>query len=113
MSQSRFIGRFKMNDGRVTGRVGDTAEKMELARFPGHHVVAEREGEDLVIYQIGDNDGLGVLVSSTTTDRAPKTMDDLQRLYDRSYERRDNFKQRADRHSVAESFAIGARSPAR
>jgi hypothetical protein len=106
MSQaSRFVGRFKMNDGRATARMGDTAEKMELARFPGHHVVAEREGEDLVVYQIGDNDGLGVLVTGGTGDQAPRTLSDLQKTYDKVYERRDTFKQRSDREGAARCFA--------
>jgi len=104
---ARFVGRFKMTDGRVTGRVGDVAEKMELARFPGHQVIAERDGEDLVIYQIGDPDGLGVNLTSTT-DRAsppPQTTAELQKLYDRAYERRDNFKQQVDRHSTSQALA--------
>jgi hypothetical protein len=88
MTTVRHLGRFRMNDGRTTGRVGDTAEKMELARFPGHHVVAEREGEDLVVYQIGDGDGLGVLVTGNTVDRAPKTVNDLQKIYDADTARR-------------------------
>jgi hypothetical protein len=107
---SRFVGRFKMNDGRITSRVGDVAEKMELARFPGHHVVAEREGEDLVVYQIGDNDGLGVLVTGGATgDQAPKNLTDLQRTYDRAYERRETFKQKSDRESYGQALADQAR----
>jgi hypothetical protein len=62
----RHLGRFKMTDSRITTtdvlyppsgarttttRTRDVAEKMELARFPGHHVIAEREGDDLVVYQ--------------------------------------------------------------
>jgi hypothetical protein len=107
MSQaSRFIGRFRMNDGRVTSRVGDVAEKMELARFPGHQVVAERDGEDLVIYQIGDPDGLGVNVTGGATgDRAPRNLAELQQVFDKAYERRDNFKQQVDRHSASEALA--------
>jgi len=101
---SRFLGRFRHNDGRNTSRIGDTAEKMELARFPGHHVVAEREGEDLVVYQIGDNDGLGVLVSGTA-DRGPKTTADLQRVYDEANGRRTTFQEKRDRHSATEALA--------
>src|ERR1700733_6533290 len=90
MSQKvRHLGRFRMNDGlfppsgsrSTTTRTRDVAEKMELARFPGHQVIAERDGEDLVIYQIGDPDGLGVNVTNTV-DRMPRTVADLQRLYD-------------------------------
>jgi hypothetical protein len=109
MTQVRHLGRFKMNDGRVTGRVGDVAEKMELARFPGQHVIAERIGDDLVVFQIGDPDGLGVNLTNTTDrDRAsppPQTTADLQKLYDRAYERRDNFKQRSDSHSASHALA--------
>ena len=106
MSQaSRFVGRFRHNDGRNTSRIGDTAEKMELARYPGHHVIAERDGEDLVIYQIGDPDGIGVLVSGNTGDRAPKTMADLQRVYDEANGRRTTFQEKRDRHSATEALA--------
>jgi hypothetical protein len=117
MSQTaRHLGRFRMNDGLfppsgsrfAATRTRDVAEKMELARFPGHQVVAERDGEDLVIYQIGDPDGLGVNLTNTTDrDRSPppQTTADLQKLYDRAYERRDNFKQRADRHSATQVLA--------
>lgn len=107
MSQaSRFVGRFRVQDGRTAGRIGDTAEKMELARFPGHAVIAERDGEDLVIYQIGDADGLGVLVTGGTGDhRAPRNLAELQQVFDRAYERRDNFKQQSDRHSAGQALA--------
>jgi hypothetical protein len=114
MSQaSRFIGRFRNNDGRTAGRVGDTAEKMELARFPGHQVIAEREGDDLVIYQIGDGDGLGVIVNGNTADRAPKTIADLQKVYDAAYATRETPRQRMDRQSSVEAVADLARSPVR
>jgi hypothetical protein len=97
----------EMNDGRVTGRTIDVAEKMELARFPGHHVVAEREGEDLVVYQIGDPDGLGVNVTGGATgDRAPKTTADLQRVYDAVFSgRRKTFEQQAQRHDASQVLA--------
>lgn len=105
MSQvSRFIGRFRQEDGRST-RVGDTAEKMELARFPGHHVIAERQGEDLVIFQIGDPDGLGVLVTGNTGDRAPKTTADLQRVYDEANGRRKTYQEKRDQHSATQALA--------
>jgi hypothetical protein len=100
----------EMNDGRVTGRTSDVAEKMELARFPGHHVVAEREGEDLVVYQIGDNDGLGVTVTGTTDGRTPKTTADLQRVYDAAFgSRRKTHEQKVDQHSASEALADRAR----
>jgi hypothetical protein len=87
----RHIGRFKVQDGRTTGRIGDTAEKMELARFTGHEIVAERDGEDLVIYQIGDPDGIGVNVTGATGDRrAVKNLADLQKTF-------DNFTKSVDR----------------
>jgi hypothetical protein len=109
MTQARFIGRFRHNDGRNTSRIGDTAEKMELARYPGHHVIAERDGEDLVIYQIGDPDGLGVLVTGNTGD-APKTTSDLQRVYDAAYARPETPRERLDRGSAGQSFADRVRS---
>jgi hypothetical protein len=108
---SRHLGRFRMNDGRTTGRVGDVAEKMELARFRGHQVIAERDGEDLVIYQIGDPDGLGVNVTNTT-DRAPQpqTTADLQKLYDKTFSSgRKTHEQQSDRHSASEALADLAR----
>lgn len=109
MTTVRHLGRFRMNDGRNTSRIGDTAEKLELARFPGHHVIAEREGEDLVVYQIGDNDGLGVLVTGNTGD-APKTMADLQRVYDEAFKsRRKTHEQQVDRHSATQALAGLAR----
>jgi hypothetical protein len=126
MSQkSRFVGRFKMTDagrptrdvlaereGRVTGRTGDVAEKMELARFPGHQVVAERDGQDLVIYQIGDPDGIGVNIIGTG-DRAPKTLADLQKTYDAAFGRRETPKQKLDRHAAGECLADRVRNPVR
>lgn len=114
MSSVRHLGRFHTIDGRPTGRIGDMAEKKEVARFPGNHVVAEREGEDLVVYQIGDEDGLGVLVDGVTTDRTPvRTVADLQRVYDQANGRRQTFQQRRDRQSAGEALADHARAPAR
>jgi len=123
------LGRFRSADaGRPTrdvlaeraaeaGRTGDyepPAMKTEVARFQGEHHVSERDAEtgDLVIYSIGNSDGIPG-VETYTGDRAPKTLTDLQKTYDKAYERHDNFKQRADQHSAAESFAIGARNPVR
>jgi hypothetical protein len=127
MSQQpvRHLGRFRMNDGRVTTtdvifppsgsrstatRTRDLAEKVEIARFDGPHFTAEREGDALIIFCIGDDTGVaGVNVIGTTDrDRAPpppQTTADLQKLYDRAYERRDNFKQRADSHSASQALA--------
>lgn len=113
MSNVRHLGRFTVTDGRNTGRVGDTAAKMELARFPGHHVVAEREGEDLVIYQLGDSDGLGVLMSGNTVDRSPKTVADLQRVYDSAYGRRQTPRQKLDQHSAGQCLADRVRGQVR
>jgi len=106
---SRFIGRFKMNDGRTTARTADyepPAQKTEISRFKGEHHVAERDAEtgDLVIYCVGNSDGIPG-VETYTGDRAPQTLADLQKTYDRAYERRDNFMQRAERHSAAGALA--------
>ncbi len=110
MSNVRHLGRFKMNDGRTTGRIGDIAEKMELARFLGHHVIAEREGDELVVYQIGDDDGLGVLVTGSTGDRSGpiKTVADLQKTYDEMYGRRKTL-QRLNQQAINENFVNRAR----
>ena len=61
--QSRFIGRFSVQDGRTIGRTGDyepPAQKTEVSRFKGEHHVAERDAEtgDLVIFSIGNSDGI-------------------------------------------------------
>jgi hypothetical protein len=107
MSNIRHLGRFKTSDGRTA----DIAEKMELARFPGHHVIAEREeGGDLVVYQIGDDDGLGVLVSGATGDRSPvKTLTDLQRVYDAKFKRPDTLR-KLNQQSINENFVDRARA---
>jgi hypothetical protein len=83
---SRHLGRFRVQDGRITGRVGDyepPAQKTEVSRFKGEHHVAERDAEtgDLVIYSICNSDGIPG-VEQYTADRAPKNLTDLQRLYD-------------------------------
>jgi hypothetical protein len=120
----RHLGRFKMTDSRITTtdvlyppsgarttttRTRDVAEKMELARFPGHHVIAEREGDDLVVYQIGDPDGLGVTLS-TTGDRTPRNLVDLQKTYDEAFgSRRKTHEQQVDRHTAGQVLADLAR----
>jgi hypothetical protein len=89
---SRFVGRFKMNDGRTAGRIGDyepPAQKTEVSRFKGEHHISERDAEtgDLVIYSIGNSDGIPG-VEAYTADYTPKTTVDLQRIYDKAFERR-------------------------
>src|ERR1700678_3345664 len=85
--QSRFIGRFSVQDGRTIGRTGDyepPAQKTEVSRFKGEHHAAERDAEtgDLVIFSIGNSDGIPG-VETYTGDRMPvRTIADLQRVYD-------------------------------
>jgi hypothetical protein len=120
MSKIRHLGRFRMTDGRVTTtdvlfppsgsrstatRTRDLAEKVEIARFDGPHFTAEREGDALVIFCIGDDTGVAGVNVIGTGDRAPKDLAALQRIYDAAYERRDNFKQRADSHSASQALA--------
>jgi hypothetical protein len=107
---SRHLGRFRVQDGRITGRVGDyepPAQKTEVSRFKGEHHVAERDSEtgDLVIFSIGNSDGIPG-VEQYTADRAPKNLTDLQKLYDEAYSsRRRTFEQRADSHSTSQALA--------
>jgi hypothetical protein len=118
---SRHIGRFRMNDGRITTtdvlyqpsgtrstatRTRDVAEKVEIARFDGPHFTAEREGDSLIIFCIGDDTGVaGVNVISNGDRAPPKNLADLQKVYDKAYERRDNFKQQSDNHSTSQAVA--------
>jgi hypothetical protein len=74
--------RFKMRDGAAPGRRvmrtrDDVAEKTQVAVYKGAHFVAERNGEDLIIYSIGTDGGAGVtLRNSTSTSDAPKAVRD-------------------------------------
>jgi hypothetical protein len=87
MSNVRHLGRFRTADaGRPTS---DLAEKTMVAEFDGPHFIAEREGDKLVVYSIGGEDGtLGVNVVGATGDRAVKTLADLQRTFDAKYPRK-------------------------
>jgi hypothetical protein len=71
--------RFKMRDvSGVHRRTRDeVAEKTQVAVYTGAHFVAEREGEDLIIYSIGADGGAGVVQrNSTSTSDAPKAVRD-------------------------------------
>ena len=118
---SRHIGRFRMNDGRITTtdvlyqpsstrstatRTRDVAEKVEIARFDGPHFTAEREGDSLIIFCIGDDTGVAGVNVISNGDRAPKNLTELQKVYDEAYSsRRRTFEQRADHHSASQALA--------
>jgi hypothetical protein len=91
MTQVQHLGRFRTADaGRTvdSSRTGDTAEKVEIARFDGPHFTAEREGDSLVIYCIGDDMGVAGVNVIGTVDRPPTNLKELQRVYDSKYENR-------------------------
>jgi hypothetical protein len=115
MLQTRFIGRFKMNDGKVAARTGDyepPAQKVLIAEYDGEHFFAEKNAEGkLCIYSIGNSDGLpGVEVYGATADRAPKTMTDLQRVYDAAYAKPETPRQKLDRQSASQVLADRVRT---
>src|ERR1700724_2558198 len=98
----RHLGRFRSVDTSKS-RTADLAEKVEIARFDGPHFTAERDGDSLVIYCIGDDQGMaGVNVIGTVDrpPRAPKNMNDLQKVYDEAYARPETPRQKLDRHSA-------------
>jgi hypothetical protein len=91
MTQVHHLGRFRTADaGRTVDarRTADLAEKVEIARFDGPHFTAEREGDALVIYCIGDDMGVAGVNVIGTVDRPPTNMRELQRVYDAEYEKR-------------------------
>jgi len=73
----RFLGRQRTYD--ITPRPArDAVHKTELARFKGAHIVAEREGGELVIFALHDEHGMPA--STITTDRGVlRTLADLNR----------------------------------
>ena len=72
--------RFKMRDGAAPGRrairTRDVAEKTRVAVYSGAHYVAEREGEDLIIYSIGDEGVPGVRTGDKRANDALKKIRD-------------------------------------
>jgi hypothetical protein len=107
---ARFVGRFRVRDGRITDKTGDyepPAQKTEVSRFKGEHHISERDAEtgDLIIFRIDNSAGVPG-VETFTADRAPKNLTDLQRMYDEAYgSRRQTFEQRATRHGAGEALA--------
>ena len=97
MTTVRHLGRFRSADTNRT-KTADLAEKVEIARFDGPHFTAEREGDALVIYCIGDDTGVAGVNVIGTVDRAPRTTADLQRVYDEANGRRKTFQEKRDRH---------------
>jgi hypothetical protein len=56
------------------------ATKTKIATFSGQHFIAEREGEELCIYSVGDQDGLpGANVLGTVMDAGPGGLAELNR----------------------------------
>jgi hypothetical protein len=91
MTTVHHLGRFRTADaGRLVNKTGDLAEKVEIARFDGPHFTAEREGDSLVIYCIGDDQGVAGVNVLGTIDRPPTNMKELQRVYDAKYPKRAN-----------------------
>ncbi len=84
MSEARFIGRFRHAAG-VT-RVADASvgtTKTKIATYSGAHYVAEREGEELCVYAIGDQSGLpetSVLGNTTGDAGRIVTLADLNKV---------------------------------
>ena len=75
--------KFKMRDGAPRGKraisTRDVAEKTRVAVYNGAHYIAEREGEDLVVYAIGDDDGIpGVRTSDKRAREALNKIRDSQ-----------------------------------
>jgi hypothetical protein len=89
MTTVNHLGRFRSADaGRTIRKIGDAAEKIEIARFDGPHFVAERQGDSLIIYCIGDDTGVAGVNVVGTVDRPPTNLKELQRSYDAKYENR-------------------------
>ena len=66
--------KLKIRDGGMRARTRDeVAEKTQVAVYTGAHFVAERDGEDLIIYSIGTDGGAGVVQRNSTADQiAPR-----------------------------------------
>jgi hypothetical protein len=109
MTTVRHLGRFRGADADRTidaRRTADLAEKVEIARFDGPHFTAEREGDSLVIYCIGDDTGVAGVNVIGTVDRPPKNMKELQRVYDEAFKSRlKTHEQQADKHSATQALA--------
>ena len=59
MTTVSHLGRFRTTDAsRRSSKTADSAEKVKVARFDGPHFTAEREVDSLVIYCIGDDQGV-------------------------------------------------------
>jgi hypothetical protein len=58
----------------------DTATKRRIATFSGDHHIAERQGNDLHIYQLLDEFGNPAAVEGTADAAAPKTIRSLSDL---------------------------------
>ncbi len=74
-------GRHRATDGHH--RIGDdaTPTKTRAATFHGNHFIAEREGDDLCIYAIGDGDGIpgAAVQSGGALDASPAGLRELNR----------------------------------
>jgi hypothetical protein len=65
----------------------DDALKTEVARFRGHHYVAEREDDELVVFALADEHGQPAQL--VTTDHLPvRTLADLNHFHANHYPRR-------------------------
>jgi hypothetical protein len=112
MTTVRHLGRFRSVDTSKS-RTADLAEKVEIARFDGPHFTAERDGDSLIIYCIGDDQGMAGVNVIGTVDRPPKSMKELQRVYDEAYARPETPRQKLDRESGGRALADRVRSSVR
>jgi hypothetical protein len=92
MTRHRTLGpSFTLDSVRYTAHkpenARDTAHKTEVARFQGKHYVAEREGDELVVYALHDDLGMPAQ-DSHTNDRPVRTLGDLNRFNADHYHRR-------------------------
>jgi hypothetical protein len=89
MMTGRSLGRHRTFD---IPRVRDTAHKTELARFKGAHIIAEREGSELVIYALNDEHGMpaSTMTPYTATDRRSviRTLADINKRSAELYRKR-------------------------
>ena len=88
---SKQLGRFHQTErfhqtdaGHSIVRDDGNATKTKIATFSGQHFIAEREGDELCVYSVGDQDGLpGANVLGNDTgdgSNRPTTIADLNKL---------------------------------
>jgi hypothetical protein len=92
----RHIGRFAVMDG-VARRVADDTLRTHVASFHGPSFVAEREGQDLRVHMLDDENGQPVRenvfhheeggsgIRSTVGDAGPQSLLELNAMYRRAF----------------------------